>query len=256
MVYTSVLQPTIYFSGTTANSITMSLPYHTTTPTTASEWHVVEPTGEPTGVATWVWESTNHTMGRWERKVYSSGTATATWGFYDGTTLNWDVQSGPVFYPPKSRKEMLREIIHNRVFPGIRASRLPLLSTADQREIRARETLRRVIGDKKFMLYIKHGFISVRSPKSGLTYQIYPGHDFTRVYKNGNMIERLCVVLSGRFPPTDSLITRYLMILNDEAHFRNLAVKHSIFNTTRTPPVRDPRSLAEIAKQAYPAAVA
>jgi hypothetical protein len=42
----------------------------------------------------------------------------------------------------------------------------------------------------------------------------------TVVYDRGTPIEKLCVVLRGDFTPTDSLITRYVMILHDEADFR------------------------------------
>jgi len=61
-----------------------------------------------------------------------------------------------------------------------------------------------------------------------LTYQIFPAHGITAVYDKGIMVDRLCVVLRGDFPPTDSLVMRYLLILNNENQFRSFAVKHGV----------------------------
>lgn len=119
------------------------------------------------------------------------------------------------------------DIIRGRHAPVILTSRRSIAVAADAREIRARETLRRVLGEEKFKRFLKHGFVSVRA-KSGLVYQIFPGHDMTNVYRDGQRTERLCVVLSGSFPPTDSLIMRYLLILNDERDFRSHAIEHRV----------------------------
>ncbi len=127
----------------------------------------------------------------------------------------------------KTPQEKLRDILRERISPKI-CTRKHLKTPEDIREERARETLRRLIGDSKYKLFVKHGFVSVRQPKSGLTYQIFPGHGITQVYKNGQMVDRLCVVLKGNFPPTDSVIVRYLMILNNEEEFNKLAIKHSV----------------------------
>jgi len=143
--------------------------------------------------------------------------------------------------------ERLREIIQARQAPMIITSRNPILTPKDEREIRARETLFRVIGADKFQKFLKDGFISVRA-KSGLVYQIFPGHGVTAVYRDGEQVERLCVVLRGDFPPTDSLIMRYLIILNDEARFRSYAIKHQII-TKKPQIVADERSLTEIFRE-------
>jgi hypothetical protein len=121
-------------------------------------------------------------------------------------------------------KPRMKRIIHDRCAPNIVVKRNPINITADIREQRARETLRRVVGEEKFLNFIKHGFVSIRA-KSGLVYQIFPGHGFTNVYNKGIMVEKLCVVLRGEFPPTDSLIMRFLMILNNEEQFRSHANK-------------------------------
>ena len=85
-------------------------------------------------------------------------------------------------------------------------------------------------------------------PISGLSYQIFPAHGITNVYCDGLQVERLCVVLRGDFPPTDSLIMRYLVILNDENRFRGYAIKHNVFQKQPQVITGDQRSLSEIFK--------
>jgi hypothetical protein len=145
-------------------------------------------------------------------------------------------------------EEQLKEILQKRQAPLVIAARKTIDHTSDLREMRARETLKRVLGDEKFKSFIKKGFVSVKA-KSGLVYQIFPAHGITAVYRDGEMVERLCVVLRGEFPPTDSLIMRYLLILNDEKDFRKHAIKHQVIQRKVVEPVEeDNRSLTEIWK--------
>jgi hypothetical protein len=120
---------------------------------------------------------------------------------------------------PISPSQRFRQILQSRQAPLIITSRTPVRAAAEEREIRARQTLRRMLGDDGFQRFLRNGFISVQA-RSGKVYQIYPGHGMTVVYLNGKPIEKLCVVLDGNFTPTDHLITRYVMILHDENHFR------------------------------------
>lgn len=129
----------------------------------------------------------------------------------------------------KSPKQQFMDILKSRHCPAILSTRKSVRAPSDHRELRARETLRRVIGDQKFKKFIRDGFVSVKA-KSGLVYQIFPGHYMTNVYRDGERVEKLCVVLNGDFPPTDSLIMRYLLILNDEHDFRNHAISHAFTN--------------------------
>lgn len=158
-------------------------------------------------------------------------------------------------YEEKRLKDRFSQIIQGRCAPNIairqNTKRQPLPIPADIREQRARETLRRVIGDQKYINFIKHGFISVKG-RSGLVYQIFTGHGITHVFNQGNLVDRLCVVLQGSFPPTDSLIMRYLLILNNEQQFRSLAIKHSISGYERSRQENGPaeiKPLAEIFKE-------
>lgn len=159
----------------------------------------------------------------------------------------WYINHEYVPLPLPKPGERLRKIIQDRQAPMVFVSRKPVLMPQDEREIRARETLFRVIGADKFQKFLKDGFVSVRA-KSGLVYQIFPGHGVTAVYRDGDQIERLCVVLKGEFPPTDSLIMRYLIILNDEAKFRSYAIKHQII-VKKPQIIADERSLTEIFKE-------
>jgi hypothetical protein len=111
--------------------------------------------------------------------------------------------------------------------------------------MRARETLRLCLGEEKFRSFIKNGFVTARG-KSGLVYQIFPGHGITAVYKNGQMVERLCVVFRGDFPPADSLIMRFLLILNDEDEFRSHAIKHGTTQRQTAAAVADLENLPDI----------
>lgn len=149
---------------------------------------------------------------------------------------------------PKTIKEKLTDIIKNRCAPNIITSRKSLTKTEDIREQRARETLKRVIGENKFTNFIKNGFVTIKA-KSGLVYQIFPGHGVTAVYNKGQMIERLCVVLQGNFPPTDSLIMRFLLILNNEDQFRSFAIKHGVYNSNIKANITENKSLVELFRE-------
>lgn len=148
-----------------------------------------------------------------------TGTSTSTINCYYG---NNEYQ----VYKP-TLKENISKIIKSRCSPMILTKRKSMTISNDIREQRARETLKRIIGKQKFIGFVKHGFISAKG-KSGLIYQIFPGSGITNVFNKGALIERLCVVLKGDFPPTDSLIMRFLLILNNEQQFRSLSIKHSI----------------------------
>lgn len=127
-------------------------------------------------------------------------------------------QSNPVV----EAAERLREILRSRMAPNIIVRSTALRPTHDIREIRARQTLRRLIGEEAYQKFAVRGFITFRGA-SQQTYQIFPGHQRVRVWKMGKQIEELCVVLSGDFPPTDSVIMRLLLIQESEERFRKIA---------------------------------
>lgn len=118
--------------------------------------------------------------------------------------------------------ERMKEILRSRVAPNIIVKNKALRPTKDIREIRARQTLRRLIGEQAFQKFAVRGFITFKG-NSGRTYQIFPGHQKVVVWEKGKQIEQLCVVLTGDFPPTDSVIMRLLLIQESEDRFKNLA---------------------------------
>jgi hypothetical protein len=171
--------------------------------------------------------------------------ATVTW-YNDGGGTTAVSYNSLYYIPQKAVPERIREIIQSRCAPVYVKNRNVLGKPYDIREVRARETLRRVIGEDKYRGFLTRGFVSARA-KSGLTYQIFPGHGITKVYNNGKMVEKLCVVLSGDFPPTDSLIVRFLMILNNEDNFRSYAVRHRVDSSVVVFPTEpEVKSLVEI----------
>jgi hypothetical protein len=159
--------------------------------------------------------------------------STATWGTTcceatTGTRIAWADTQYLVLETnvvPKTPAQKLQDILRLRASPAIIVpSRQPIRSTVDVREIRARDTLRCLLGENDFKLFLRNGFVSIRG-QSGRVYQVYPGHKLTKVYERGKLIEELCVIISGDYCPTDSILMRYVMLLHDEEHFRHLANK-------------------------------
>lgn len=215
----------------------------------ANEWYRIEngeaAFGDPcnTAVSEWAWvddDSTHACTTAYKWAVIKNG-------YIYQKPLSPEEQKA---YNEKRLRDRFQRIIKERCTPNIivrNSKRQPLPMPADIREQRARDTLRRVIGDNKFGNFIKHGFISIKA-RSGLVYQIFPGHGFTNVYNQGQMVECLCVILRGDFPPTDSLIMRYLLILNNEQQFRSYANKQSVHQPIRSHLTGevDTKSLTEI----------
>ena len=126
---------------------------------------------------------------------------------------------------PLTKEERIRQQLRQKLAPQILVRRFGVGRTSRDPEKRAREALRAIIGDQRFRRYLKHGFITVKG-QSGLIYQVFPGHNMTRVWKDGKPIEKLCVVFcDSSVPPTDSVIMRLLMILDSEEEFRKQANK-------------------------------
>lgn len=141
--------------------------------------------------------------------------------YYTHTSTASTISNCYMAIQPVSIGDKIREIIRANMSPVFTRRRYShIQSAADEREIRARETLRHIIGEQDYNRFLRRGFVSVRA-KSGRLYVIYPGHSLTGVYEDGKLIERLCGDLQGGFTPTDSLLTRYCLILYDEDQFRS-----------------------------------
>lgn len=147
-----------------------------------------------------------------------------TWNWFENTGSHhvkyWKGQE--LAHPVINAVERLRAMIRDRIAPAAIVRREVLGRTTDIREIRARQTLRRLIGESAYQKYACRGFITFKG-ESDRTYQIFPGHGKVAVWQKGKQIEQLCVILSGDFPPTDSVIMRLLLIQESEERFKKVA---------------------------------
>ena len=85
------------------------------------------------------------------------------------------------------------------------------------------ETLREMLTETEFRKYIKYGFILAKG-KSGNIYQVFKNKSHTKVWKNGKVIEEVCVRIKSdqNVPPTDNVIAFKTMIETDEQDFKNI----------------------------------
>jgi len=101
-------------------------------------------------------------------------------------------------------------------------SREKLLKNISNDEARAVETLREMISESEFRGYIKYGFISVKG-KSGDVYQIPRLGNHTKVWRNGKVIEEVCVrIADKKIPLTDNVIAFKTIIESNEEEFKKM----------------------------------
>jgi len=170
--------------------------------------------------------------------------------YEEAQTGNWGWWTAEDCRPTLPPAEHLKQIIEARQGPAVHIRPSRYYNPADEREIRARETLRRVIGERNYRYFLKTGCVNVRGGKSGMMYRIYKGH-MVDAYKDGVLVERLCVYLKGDFPPADEIITKFLMVINNEDQFRAIA-NISRGSGRRQPAAQvkqDTRSLPEIFRE-------
>lgn len=223
-------------TNTTSYGVITYHSYSATTTITGDDWTITYPATISGTVTIPKYEAFSN---------YYNVTSTATTDYHKllSNTELWKHYYGRSIVADPNQQ--LRDIIRGRQSPVISRNRKPIDLTADIRETRARQTLRKIVGDEQFFNFLKHGFVSLRV-KSGRTYQIFPGHQLTCVYEGGKMVERLCVVLEGNFPPTDSVIMRYLLLLNDEGRFIKTANRSGPAHPLILPAIAPQESLPEI----------
>lgn len=101
-------------------------------------------------------------------------------------------------------------------------TRANLFRTLNKNEWVALDTLREMISESDFRKYIKHGFILVMG-KSGDTYQVFRHKSHTKVWRNGTLIEEICVrIRDSKVPMTDNVIAFKTIIEADEGSFKSL----------------------------------
>ncbi len=84
------------------------------------------------------------------------------------------------------------------------------------------DTLREYITEAEFRKYLRFGFVCVEG-LTGKTYQIFRNGSHTKVWKNGNVIDEICVhIKDSKVPPTDSVIAFRTMIKTSEENFYKL----------------------------------
>jgi len=84
----------------------------------------------------------------------------------------------------------------------------------------ALNTLREMISEAQYRRYLKYGFVTVAA-RSGSTYQIFRDRWHTNVWRDGNLVEEVCIRLGGHVevPPTDQVIGLLTMVSIDEEAF-------------------------------------
>jgi hypothetical protein len=113
--------------------------------------------------------------------------------------------------------ELLRKNL--RIIVKSRAK--PIFNVLPQ-ENRAIDTLREMITEEEYRKYLKFGFILVKG-RSGLTYQIFRNESHTKVWKNGKVIEEICVrIKEHNIPPTDNIIAFKTIIETSENQFHKM----------------------------------
>lgn len=128
-------------------------------------------------------------------------------------------------FAPMSKKDELRERIRRNLNSGPAILKTRAGRPVSTEEQRARNLLRRIIGERKYALFLRKGFLTAYG-KTGLVYQIPMGSGMIACYhpsKKGKykLFQRICVqFVDHALPPTDALIMRKLLIENDEVELR------------------------------------
>lgn len=111
-----------------------------------------------------------------------------------------------------------RLILKNGLIIHVKTRAEPLFNCSVQ-EIKAMDTLREMITETEFRKFLKYGFIFVHGQQGN--YQIFRNRSHIKVWKNGKVIEEICVRIKDKnIPLTDNLIAFKTMIETDEDEFR------------------------------------
>ena len=193
----------------------------------------------------------------WTSDAYSTSFTSEAWANVQNRTAIYRYTVDNITWLPLVRQqaggasltfaERLRQMLKKRSSSMVITGTKPPGRAANERESRARETLLAIVGEQKYQNFLRCGFVSVKA-KSGRVYQIFPGHGKTRVFEKGKLIETLCIVLDGDFPPTDSVIIRYLLVLNNETLFWNKSIQWGSRQRLQAV-VPDRRLLTDIARE-------
>ena len=138
-------------------------------------------------------------------------------GNYNISNSAWGVWPPPVL----TKSQMLVEKLKTNLTVIIK-SRAELSNAISPEERVAVETLREFISETEFRKYMRYGFILVKG-KSGDTFQVFRNRSHTKVWRNGQVVEEVCVrIQDSMVPPTDNVIAFRSIIQSDEETFRKL----------------------------------
>ena len=153
---------------------------------------------------------------------------------------------------PQTPKEAKRAALRFKIRTALRSKMVAhhLPTPSNDEEQRARKLLLSLIGQERYRLYLKRGFV-VEQGKSGLKYKIKPGHSMVEVLhpkKSGEFFKfrSLCIQpkVSG-LPPTDSVIMRIMLVRHDEFAMQKL----SNITVLSTPSAEDERGVSDFLRE-------
>jgi hypothetical protein len=131
---------------------------------------------------------------------------------------SWPVRDCTYNLRPLTNRDILQTKIKSNLVIQIK-SRVPDQQAVAENELIALDTLREVVTESEFRKYLKYGFVLVKG-QSGDIYQIFKNRSHTKVWRNGELIEEVCVRLKGEVPATDNVIAFKAMIEADESSFK------------------------------------
>ena len=154
----------------------------------------------------------------------SAGRIIASEGVIVNGTINFDpiFANNYVVWPvAPTKKGLFQEKLRSNMAIIVK-SRVEMPNALSPAERTAMETLREVISEAEFRKYMRYGFVLVKG-KSGDTFQIFRNRAHTKVWRNGQVVEEVCVrIQDSKVPPTDNVIAFRSIIQSDEGDFKKL----------------------------------
>jgi hypothetical protein len=134
---------------------------------------------------------------------------------------------------PQNLKEVIRNTVKANLTIMMKESRRTeqfeniIDKKINETEQKALDTLREMITEEEFKKYLRYGFMPVKG-KSGDTYQVFRNQSHTKVWRNGQVIEEICIRIHGavKVPLTDNVIAFMTMISADEEEFKKMGNRY------------------------------
>jgi len=153
----------------------------------------------------------DHVMGRFPTPAYE-------FDMHPRDPMDYPRGGNPFLEPATKADKFQAQLKKNLTI--IVKSRAAPINNVPENELIAIETLREMITETEFRKYIKYGFLLVRGT-SGNVYQVFRNQSHTKVWKNGKLIEEICVRIDNdEIPPTDNVIAFKVLIEVSEEEFK------------------------------------